>query len=222
MDRRKLVGRLAAATFIGLVGLAGVTTSGVAGATSCPVTIPNGSPFPPGGGSFAPPPEGTPATNVPATHGDGLLWVGYLSWDGIIRVRDDYVEPNGSIELKFPWARKIVEYKTINGALTGIFAGELAIEAERLDGNAGPAGVYTNPSGVHITSLVTFPSTGCWQVTGRTGEEALTFTFLLLTESQTTPDTAAARPTPFVSAGVALLVVGMALGLKRVHIRRIG
>jgi hypothetical protein len=221
MDRRKHVGRMVAATFIGLVGLAGATASGVAGATSCPVTIPNGSPFPPGGGSFGPPPEGTPATGVPATHGDGLLWVGYLSWDGIIRVRDDYVEPDGSIELKFPWARKIVEYRTIDGALTGIFAGELEIETERLDGNTGPAEVYTNPSGVHVTSVVTFPSTGCWQVTGSTGQEALTFTFLLLTESQTTPDTAAAPPTPSVFAGVALLIVGVALGL-RIHTRRIG
>lgn len=220
MGRRKLVGRLVGGTFIGLVLLAGVTTIGVHGAASCPVTIPNRSPFPPGGGSFLPPPEGTPATDVPLTHGDGLLWVGYLSSTGIIRVADDWVKPDGSIEVKFSWARK-VEYKTINGALTGIFAGELEIEVQRLDGEAGPAGVYTNPSGMHITSVVTFPSTGCWQVTGRTGEEALTFTFLLLTESQTTPNTAVLGPTPFVSAGVTLLVVGVALGFRRIHTRRI-
>jgi len=114
MGRRKLVGRLVAATFIGLVGLAGVTTSGVDGATSCPVTIPNGSPFPPGGGSFLRPPDGTPATDLRLTHGDGLLWVGYLSPNGIIRVRDDYVEPDGSIELKFPWGAGPI------GALPGL------------------------------------------------------------------------------------------------------
>jgi len=186
----------------------------VSAASGCPVTIPNRSHFPPGGGSFRPPPEGTPETDIPLTHGDGLLWVGYLRSDGIIRVADDDVEADGSIELKFPWAREVVEYRTVNGALTGFFAGELEIEAHRLDGEGSDAGVYTNPSGKHITSLVTFPSTGCWQVTGRTGEEALTFTFLLLTESQPTPDTAMQTPSLALATGATVLLMGLVLGLR--------
>jgi hypothetical protein len=186
----------------------------VGAAFACPVTIPNESPFPPGGGSFAPPPEGTPATDVPRTHGAGLLWVGYLRSDGIIRVADDDVARDGSIELKFPWAREVVEYRAVDGALMPIFAGELEIEATRLDREGRHAGVYTDASGKHITSLVTFPSTGCWQVTGRTGVESLTFTFLLLTESQPTPDTAMQRPSPAVGTGVTLLIISLALALR--------
>ena len=94
-----------------------------------------------------------------------------------------------------------------------LFAGELEMEVQRLDGEDRPAGIYTNHSGVHITSVVTFPSTGCWQVTGRTGEEALTFTFLLLTESQPTPDTAMQRPSPMLAAGMTLLAAGLVLGM---------
>jgi hypothetical protein len=48
----------------------------------------------------------------------------HLSPDGVIVARHDVVGPDGSVELKFPWARRIIEYRTVDGALTGIFAGD--------------------------------------------------------------------------------------------------
>jgi hypothetical protein len=188
-----------------------------AGAVDCPVTIPNASPFPPGGGSFMAA-DGRP----PPTHGNGLLWVGYLSPDGVIVVREDAVEADGSIELKFPWARRIVEYRTVDGALTGIFSGDLTIAARRLDASAPSPRVFTDPSGVHVTSVVTFPTTGCWEVTGRAGADTLTFVFALVIEGEPIPSTAIDPPeAPLTAFGIALLVAGLAsvLACRRDRLR---
>lgn len=178
----------------------------VAAAVDCPVTIPNGSPFPPGGGSFTDF-EG----DTPPTHGNGHLWVGYLSTDGAIVVGKDDVERDGSISLKFPWARRIVETVMVEGALTGTFAGELEIDVQPLHGPAPPARVRTNPQGVHVGSDIRFPTTGCWEVTGRAGTDSLTFVFLLLVEGQPLPSTATDAPDlPFSALGVMFLAAGLA------------
>jgi hypothetical protein len=175
-------------------------------AVGCPVTIPNASPFPPGGGSFTSL-DGRPSP----THGNGQLWVGYLSPNGVLTVREDGIDRDGSIELKFAWARRIVEYRTVDGALTGIFAGDLSIDVRRLDAPAPAARVYTDASGVHVTSVITFPTTGCWEVTGRAGTDSLTFVFQLTIEGQPVPSTAMDPPrAPLVAIGIGLLVASVA------------
>jgi hypothetical protein len=189
-----------------------------AAAAGCAVTIPNGSPLPPGGGSIS-----TTDDTPPATHGNGQLWVAYLSPNGVIVVREDYVRADGSIELKFPWARRIVETRTVDGVLTGIFAGELEIEVRRLDAAAPAARVRTNPQGVHVGSLIEFPSTGCWEVTGRAGSDALTFVFLLQVEGQALPATniepSPPPPPPLVPVGLAVLVVGLVTAVAQMERR---
>lgn len=182
-------------------------------AAGCAVTIPNGSPFPPGGGSFMSA-DGRP----PPTHGNDRLWVGYLAPDGVIVVGREDVKPDGSIELKFPWARRTVEHRTVDGALTGVFAGELEVDARRLDGSAAPALVTTNPSGVHVGSVITFPTTGCWEVIGRAGADTLSFVFFLRIEGQPMPNTATERPdSPLIALGISLLVASLATAVAPVR-----
>jgi hypothetical protein len=189
-----------------------------AAAGSCPVTIPNGSPLPPGGGSIT-----TTDDTPPATHGNGQLWVAYLSPNGAIVVREDYVDPDGSIELKFPWARRIVETAVVDGALTGIFAGELDIDARRLDGPAASVRVHTNPQGVHVGSYIDFPATGCWEVTGTAGADSLTFVFLLLVEGQPIPNTAAESPkAPAIALGLVVTALAIVSAIDRLRSRRPG
>jgi hypothetical protein len=128
----------------------------------------------------------------------------------VIVVREEAVRPDGSIELKFPWARRIIEYQSVDGVLTGIFAGDLAIDTRRLDGSAPPARVFTDATGVHVTSVITFPTTGCWEVTGRAGTDSLTFVFLLAVEGGPIPSTAMEPPSrALVGLGVTILVVGV-------------
>jgi hypothetical protein len=119
-------------------------------AQPCEVTIPNGQ---------APPGE----TPGPTYHGNGRLWVG-LPHDGRLvagaapRLRD------GSMALKFGWWRGV--------------RGLLLIDGHRLDGPA-PQLLSSIPAGYgdlgfQATTLV-FPTDGCWQVTGRVGDDELSF-----------------------------------------------
>jgi hypothetical protein len=78
------------------------------------------------------------------------------------------IQPDGSIVAKLGWWR---------GA-----EGALEISAERTDADAPPLradipGGY-GPTGFQATG-VTFASAGCWDVTGRVGDEQLTFTVLV-------------------------------------------
>jgi hypothetical protein len=74
------------------------------------------------------------------------------------------IEPDGSIVAKLGWWR---------GA-----AGKLAITGERLDGPAPALGADV-PAGYGSTgfqaTVVTFPTTGCWEVVGRVGDARLAF-----------------------------------------------
>jgi len=62
-------------------------------------------------------------------------------------------------------------------------AGKLRIEGSRLDASAPPL-VGHVPDGYgdsgFQSSGITFPTEGCWQVTGRVGEASLTFVVLVL------------------------------------------
>ncbi len=135
----------------------------LADAADCPVTLPG---------------EG-PADVAPerffgsgSSYGNGELWVGGLWPGGIIAAGPRFLEPDGSIGMKFGWWRAT--------------AGQLQIDGRRLDAPAGalrasvPEGYGT--SGFQASG-VSFRTEGCWQVTGRTETTSLTFvTFVILAE----------------------------------------
>lgn len=96
----------------------------------------------------------------PYAHGNGKLWT-VLPLDGKLAMPSD---PDGSISDKFMW------WRAVRGALT--------IEGHRLDAPSAPAVPYI-PRGYHDTGFqasgITFPTEGCWQVTGQAGDSKLTF-----------------------------------------------
>ncbi len=97
-------------------------------------------------------------------HGNDSLWVGGLGTDGVITATGDAINADGSIGWKLGW------WRAVSGGLT--------ITGKRLDGDAPPLQADV-PSGYGSTGFqasgVTFPSTGCWQVTGHVGSASLTF-----------------------------------------------
>jgi len=124
----------------------------VAAVDPCPITHPNGS-KPPGPMFGAEP------------HGNGSIWVGL--WNANVVVWD--AERDGSVSAKFGWWRGV--------------AGRLRIDGHRLDAQASPLTAHVpdgyGESGFQSTGI-TFPTEGCWRVTGRVGEASLTFVTLVL------------------------------------------
>jgi hypothetical protein len=128
----------------------------------CPVTIANGD-GPPGERAYA------------GFHGNGALWT-TLPIGGIDR--GGTPEPDGSTGQKYGW-------------WTVGTKGGLAIEGRRLDAVApAPLRARVNrgwpqtpfadvPGGRFWSSAVSFPTEGCWQVTGRVGATSLTFVVLM-------------------------------------------
>jgi hypothetical protein len=119
-------------------------------------------------------PPGTSAGDVvPGTsvYGNGKLRV-TLAMNGVIVVSRDFVRPDGSIWWKFPWWRRV--------------HGSLTITGRRLDAPAPPLKPYL-PSGYgdfgFQASRVTFPSEGCWQITGTIGHASLSFVTLVITKA---------------------------------------
>lgn len=113
---------------------------------ACPVTIANGS-VPPG------------ETMVPNAHGNGYLWTALWPEGKVVASPN----PDGSISMKFPWWR---------GA--GV-QGELTISGRRLDKPAAPLRADI-PPGYGMTGFqssgLTFPTVGCWEITGRAERRA--------------------------------------------------
>jgi len=139
-------------------------TSGAA--IRCPKTIihhPMGPPGSSGGGL-------NPGTSV---YGNGKLFVD-LSMNGVLAVPSGMVKPNGTIWWKFPWWRLI--------------HGELTITGRRLDAQAPPLVPYV-PAGYGDTGFqasgVTFPSEGCWQITGTVARTSVTFVALVIKKTRT-------------------------------------
>lgn len=124
----------------------------VAGVDPCPITRPNGS-RPPG------------STFGSEFHGNGSIWVGV--WDANVVVWK--ADAEGSVTAKFGWWRGV--------------PGALRIEGRRLDGAAPPL-VGHVPAGYGDSGFqasgITFPTDGCWRVTGHVGEASLTFVTLVL------------------------------------------
>jgi hypothetical protein len=117
---------------------------------ACPVTAPNGN---------TPPDE----QYAPEYHGNGALFTA-LWPKGNILMGPHNVEPDGSLSMKFVWWRGV--------------KGQLSIEGRRLDADAPPLRASIpdgyGDSGVQASALI-FPTEGCWEVTGRVGDAALTF-----------------------------------------------
>lgn len=152
---------LAAACLIAALALGGCGTgapaaagpSPTAAAGDCQVTAPGGTP----------PPPASEFARDPTSYGNGTLWVA-LPPDGAFQADANTMDPDGFLRLKLGWWRGI--------------PGPMRIEGRRLDGPAGPARGDV-PAGYEATGFqatsVSFPTTGCWEVTGVLGASRLTF-----------------------------------------------
>ena len=127
--------------------------------SSCPVTAPDQNA--PGG-----------AGDRYGEHGlETILWP-----DGVVAAGSEYVQPDGSIRMKFPWWRE-----------AGV-VGQLTVTGKRLDGASAPLKSDIPPgygqSGLQATYLI-FPTEGCWRVTGKAGHTSLTFVTWVVKNSST-------------------------------------
>jgi hypothetical protein len=121
----------------------------------CPLTLPNGN---------QPPAD----HDVGANHGNGVLWTAMWPHNVVIAT-PDYFDEHGAVVMKWGWWRGV--------------AGELRITGRRLDGKApqltaGVPGGYGR-RGFQPTGI-SFPTEGCWEVTGAVGDAKLTFVTLVL------------------------------------------
>lgn len=155
--------RAGTASAILLTAISGVAVASALPASSpdsaerqpCRVTLPNGR---------VPSVNGFPARDAGVNHGNGKLYVS-LWQDGRVVVPASEVGPDGAIDAKFAWWRNV--------------SGKLRITATRLDAEAPPARAHI-PSGYGRKGFqatgITFPTTGCWRVSGTVGRAArLTF-----------------------------------------------
>lgn len=134
----------------------------VADVATCPVTLPVG---------VAADGQDRPFASSALAFGNSQLWVVPLQEDGVIRAGPSAVESDGSISTKFGWWR--------------ITPGTLTISGRRLDAPA-PAVRASVPDGYGSSGFqasgVTFPTDGCWEITGSVGGGTLSFvTFVVRT-----------------------------------------
>jgi hypothetical protein len=143
--------------------------------TSCPVTLPNG---------FAPP--GLPSQ--PHGYGNDELWTQLWPDGRVVFARGvGFVEPDGSLSMKWPWWQGV--------------SGQLTITGRRLDAPASPLRWIPDgrDNGFLATALI-FPSAGCWEVTGRVGAASLTFVTLVVGPETAPPPLTAEVSTPVAAA----------------------
>jgi len=99
-----------------------------------------------------------------SAYGNDGLWVGGLGDGGVIDARPVFVADDGSIGWKLGWWRAV--------------RGTLEISGRRLDAEAPPLAARV-PDGYGSidfqASGVSFPSEGCWEITGRVGDAQVTF-----------------------------------------------
>lgn len=205
---------LAAFAAMGLAALSAGAPSSVSARFACPVTTPNDSRPPPGGGGLGP--------GSFSIHGNGLLWT-ILPDNGVWVVPESGIRSDGSIRQKFVWWRRVIDQTIMTGsdgllAVELVFAGELRITGRRLDADVAPATATTRPDGVHVGSTITFPSGGCWEITGAAGDDRLTFTVYMLRPNEPMPSTAVGSLTAgslhATILGVVLFLAGTALAVR--------
>lgn len=144
------------------------TPAAVASPAACPVTQPN---------------EKAPPRHRRGWYGNEWLSTSLYMWsDGpVVIVPDDgRIAADGTIHgMKWHWYRYV--------------PGELTVEGRRLDAPSAPLVVHGG-SGLSdrgfLAKSLTFPSAGCWEITGRVAGHELTFVTLVIV-----PDPAA-TPTP--------------------------
>jgi hypothetical protein len=128
---------------------------------TCPLTLPNERTAP--GGNKA-----------GMNHGNGKL--GTAMWPhNVVIATPDYIEPDGAVGMKWPWWRGV--------------RGRLTITGRRLDGNAPPltASIPDYGTSGFQPSGISFPTEGCWEMTGTVGDARLTFVTLILKASRYWP-----------------------------------
>jgi hypothetical protein len=95
---------------------------------------------------------------VEMANGNGELWAVGLPPAGLMEIESVSVAKDGSLYTKLAWWRRV--------------KGELHVSGERLDAPAAPLRADV-PAGYPETGFLptglTFPSEGCWKVTGRIG-----------------------------------------------------
>jgi hypothetical protein len=107
-------------------------------------------------------------------HGNGKIWTAMWPHNVVIAT-PDYIEADGSVGMKWPWWRGI--------------KGKLKISGRRLDGKAPPLTAFLPDYGRSgfQPSGISFPTEGCWEVTGALGGAKLTFVTLILKASRYWP-----------------------------------
>jgi hypothetical protein len=133
----------------------------------CPLTLPN---------------ERTPRRHSGAgmNHGNGKLWT--TMWPhNVLIASGDYIQPDGSVWMKWPWWRSVKGRLTVTGWRLDADGPPLTAEVPSGYGNRG-----FQPSGI------TFPTEGCWRVTGAVGTARLTFVTLVLKAERYWPKAEAA------------------------------
>ncbi len=126
-------------------------------AEPCPVTQANGR--------VPPNEQAGPGSNY-LGNGNGSLWTEL--YPNPVHPRPEDIHEDGSIELKVPWWRGV--------------PGRLTIEGRRLDATAPPVSAWI-PGGYgrkgFQSTAITYPTAGCWQVTGSVGKASLTYVTLI-------------------------------------------
>jgi hypothetical protein len=128
---------------------------------TCPLTLPNGQTMPGG-------------REAGMNHGNGKLWTAMWPHNVVIAT-PVYIERDGAVGMKWPWWRGV--------------KGRLVITGRRLDGKAPPLTADIPDYGTtgFQASGISFPTEGCWEVTGTVGEARLTFVTLVLKASRYWP-----------------------------------
>jgi hypothetical protein len=102
-------------------------------------------------------------------YSNGQLWVAFPQRLGVIHPSQGDIQKDGSISWKLPWYRGV--------------RGKLHIRGDRLDARARALRASV-PSGYgeigFQASAVTFPTPGCWRVTGTVDTVSLTFVLRVL------------------------------------------
>jgi hypothetical protein len=126
----------------------------------CPVTEANQS---------VPPGERPPLDQGPSPYyGNGRLWT--VLWPrGVFVAGPGDLERDGSISVKFPWWRRGYGYLKITGRRIDARADRLRAHIPRGYGRTG-----------FQSTAVTFPTAGCWRVTGTAGPDRLTVVTLVV------------------------------------------